>query len=357
MREEEIFYAFLAQFDLSANKVQQIIDSMGENLSLKAFCRHKFDNKILTNEAFNKMCERADENRVLNFINNMKNQDIELINKFDDNYPSRLRYLDNAPFFLFCKGDLSLLEKPSLSVVGTRKPSTYGRIVTERLVRDVAGEGIVIVSGLAYGVDSIAHRKCIEVGGKTIAVLGGGINEIYPSQHEDLAREISEKGLLISEYSPCHKATKFTFPQRNRIIAGLGDGILITEASFKSGTTHTRDFALDYGKNVYAVPGNIDSELSSLTNDIIKSGQGKTVTEAKDILDDYQVSFQKSKSKTIQLSLDEEKIVHFLEDGMKEMDYLAKNCDLSTNLLNSCLTTLEIRGIIRRMPGGFISLD
>lgn len=356
MTAQEIFLTFLAGFDLSVSKINQILEVLGDNLSLKTFCKTKFEEKVLTKANFDKMCERADETRVENFIRNLENQDIVLLNKFDERYPSRLRYLDNAPFFLFCKGDLSLLESPTLSVVGSRKPSAYGEMATRTLVRDVASASITIVSGLAYGVDSIAHRKCLEVGGKTIAVLGGGINQIYPTTHEDLAREISEKGLLISEYSPSHKATKFTFPQRNRIIAGLGDGVLITEASFGSGTTHTRDFALDYGKNLYAVPGNIDSELSSLTNEIIKTGQGSLVTKAEDILNDYNIEKSSSK-KVLQVSIEEQKILSLLENGMKDVDFLAKNCGLSTNLFNSCLTTLEIRGLIRRMAGGFISLD
>lgn len=356
MTQEEIFYTFLAQFDLTSSKINQILSCMGDNLSLKSFCKAKFDEKVLSKSAYEKMCEFADENRVLNFKRNMESQDIVLINKFDDLYPSKLYPLDDSPFFLFCKGDLSLFESPTLAVVGSRKPSPYGRIVSERLVRDVADSGVTIISGLAYGVDSIAHRKCLEVGGKTIAVLGGGLNEIYPTQHEDLAREIAGKGLLVSEYSPCHKATKFTFPQRNRIIAGLSDGVLITEANFGSGTIHTRDFALDYGRNLYAVPGNIDSDLSALTNEIIKAGQGALVTEAKDILDDFHLSNNKTQ-KAIQLSLEEQKIISLLEDGMKTADFLSKNCGLSTNLFNSCLTTLEIRGLIKRMVGGFISLD
>ena len=229
-------------------------------------------------------------------------------------------------------------------------------MITNKLVGDIAQHKITIVSGLAYGVDSIAHRKCLECGGKTIAVLGSGLNEIYPAEHKGLADEIAEKGLLISEYPPNKIATKYTFPQRNRIIAGLGDGVLITEANFKSGTIHTKDYALEYGKNIYSVPGNVDSELSYLTNDIIKSGQASCVTSSQDILNDYDVDNITSK-KSYQLSIEEQMIVNLLEDGMKEMDFLIKNCNLSTNIFNSCLTTLEIRGIINRLPGGFIVLN
>ncbi len=356
--EFQVFLIFLSMFDNTFSKNQQILDSMGEDFSLKHFCKMKFDNKVLPEENFNKMKEKADILRIRNYYNNLLNNDIILLTKYDERYPKKLRDLPDAPFFLFCKGDLTLLEKPSLVVVGTRKPSAYGRMVTERIVKDVARENIVIISGLAYGVDSISHKKCLEVGGKTIAVLGSGFNEIYPTEHLGLAMEIAQKGLLISEYSPNKKATKYSFPQRNRILAGLSDGILITEASLKSGTKHTKDFALDYGKNVYAVPGNIDSPSSELTNDIIKTGQAQCVTNAFDILQDYQIdkNFKQQERKDYQLSMEEQAIVSLLEDGMKDIDYLTKNCNLPINTFNTFLTTLEIKGIIKRLPGGYITL-
>ena len=232
-------------------------------------------------------------------------------------------------------------------------------MITDRFARSLAKEGIVIVSGLAYGIDSIAHRKCLEVGGKTIAVLGSGFDEIYPAEHISLAEEIAKQGLLISGYLPNKKATKFSFPQRNRIIAGLSDGLLITEAGIKSGTLHTRDYALDYGKNLYAIPGSIESNLSELTNEMIKTGQAMCVTCCDDILKDYNKIISKNGIKNIaeQLSFEEQNIISLLQDGMKEIDFLAKNCNMSINNFNSYLTTLEIRGIISRLPGGFVILN
>ena len=356
MNELQKFLVFLSQFDFTYSKFQQIVDFMGDKLSIEKFCKTKFDKNILSEENYERMKNKSNETIISNYVHNLKNQGIILLTKFDNNYPQKLINHSDAPFFLFCKGDLSLLNSKSLSVVGTRKPSNYGRMITNKLVGDIAQHKITIVSGLAYGVDSIAHRKCLECGGKTIAVLGSGLNEIYPAEPKGLADEIAEKGLLISEYPPNKIATKYTFPQRNRIIAGLGDGVLITEANFKSGTIHTKDYALEYGKNIYSVPGNVDSELSYLTNDIIKSGQASCVTSSQDILNDYDVDNITSK-KSYQLSIEEQMIVNLLEDGMKEMDFLIKNCNLSTNIFNSCLTTLEIRGIINRLPGGFIVLN
>lgn len=354
------FLIFLSMFDNTYSKNKQIINLMGNDFSFKHFVKLNLDN-VLDDDSSRSMKNLANEQIVENYCNDLKNKNIVLLTKFDDEYPKKLKELDDCPMFLFCKGDLSLLNKKSLAVVGTRKPSSYGRIVTEKIVKEIAGAGIVIVSGLAYGVDSIAHRKCLEVGGGTIAVLGSGFNHIYPIEHISLAEGIANKGLLISEYPPNKKATKYTFPQRNRIIAGLGDGVLITEASFKSGTIHTKDFALEYGRNIYSVPGNIDSPTSGLTNDIIKSGQAQCITQAKDILDDYNIDKENINNKKeyneYQLSFDEQEIVKLLQDGMKDIDYLTKNCSLTINNFNTCLTMLEIRGIITRLPGGHISLN
>lgn len=358
MEKSREFLLFLSLFDFTHTKFQQIVDFMGDDLSITKFCKKKFPNEILTKEQYEKMVEKADAILINNYDENLKDKDIFLITKLDEEYPEKLRVLPDSPFFLFCKGDLSLLGKKSLSVVGTRKPSNYGRITTNKLVGDIAKEGIVIISGLAYGIDSIAHKRTLEVSGKTIAVLGSGFNYIYPSEHTALAKEIVDKGgLLISEYQPSKKSTKYTFPQRNRIIAGLADGVLITEAGLKSGTIHTKDFALEYGKNMYAVPGNIDNELSTLTNDLIKSGQAATVTCAQDILSDYKIEKSEKNEAFFNYSIEEQMIINLLKKGQKEIDEIAKETKLDINILNSYLTSLEISGIIERLPGNFIALS
>lgn len=352
------FLVFLSQFDYTHSKFEQILNCVGDNPTLKKFCKTKFDEKVLSKEHFEQMVNLADKTMVANYFTNLQNDDITLLTKYDEDYPEKLKGFYDAPFFLFCKGDISLLNNPSIAVVGTRKPSSYGKMVTNKIVGDLACAGITIISGLAYGLDSVAHRKTLEVGGKTIAVLGSGFNKIYPTDHAGLAREIAEKGLLVSEYPPSKTATKYTFPQRNRIISGLSDGVLITEASFKSGTILTKDFALEQGKNIYAVPGNIDSNLSQLTNDVIKSGQGMLVDCAKDILDDFDLDEVKEKRKIdYQLSMEEQIIVNILSGGAKEFDQIVKESGINTNLVNSYLTTLEISGIISRLPGNLVTLN
>ncbi len=359
MNDLKALIIFLSQYDLTNSKMRQIIDSLGDKPSIKTFKKTNLvKNKVLTDVAYNKMLAGADETMVKTFVTNQANRGINITTIDDEDFPEKLKDIDDAPLILYYMGDLNLASSPSLSVVGTRKPTSYGKVVTEKLTRDVASAGIVIVSGLAYGIDSISHRKCLEVGGKTIAVLGGGFDHIYPVEHQSLAMEIAEKGLLLSEYRPKRSATKYTFPIRNRIIAALGDGVLITEATVKSGTIHTKDFALDYGKNIYAVPGNIDSLNSELTNEIIKRGQGECVTKSQDILKDYEVKEAEPKQKFREedFSDDEIKIIKFLSDGMKSIDELTQICDFSSKTIGTCLTTLEIRGIISRMSGGFIAL-
>lgn len=362
MTDKKQLSIFLSQFDLTNHKIGQILEYLGEDASIKAFKKAKLDKEnILKSEIYQKMLEMADEELVKTFVINQAERGIKIVCKDDEDYPQKLYYLHDAPYILYYMGDLSLANKPSLSVVGTRKPTNYGRMVTEKIVRDVAAAGIVIVSGLAYGVDSIAHRKCLEVGGKTIAVLGGGFDNIYPSEHKGLAEEIAQKGLLISEYRPKRRATQYTFPTRNRIVAGLGDGVLITEAGLKSGTIHTKDFALDYGKNLYAVPGNIDSTSSALSNEIIKTSQASLVMDANDILKDYDIKQKVAKKENkidfSSFSIEEQEILSQLESGAKTIDELTKNSTFGINIFNTYLTTLEISGIIRRMPGGFITLN
>ncbi len=366
MYEKRNLIILLSQFDLTSARIEKVVDFLLENPSIAKFKNTKFPKDILPEEQANEIKAHADELMVENYIKSLLDRGIKITTIADDDFPSKLQFLNDRPVILYYMGDLSLAGENSIAIVGTRKPTSYGRMATEKFAIALAKAGVVIVSGLAYGVDSIAHLACLEVGGKTIAVLGGGFDHIYPVQHQSIAKEIAEKGLLISEFRPKRKATTYTFPIRNRIIAGLSDGVLITEAGFKSGTIHTKEYALEYGKNLYAIPGNIDCENSQLTNDIIKTGQGQCVISPDDIICDFngQISFNfneksdKNSVKTIFECLnDEEKaIVEVLQNGMTSIDELSEKVKISAKSINTCLTTLEIRGIIKRLPAGMICL-
>ena len=211
--------------------------------------------------------------------------DIKIINISDDNYPAKLKNIYAPPITIFAKGDISLLNSKSIAIVGSREPSKYGIYVAEKFSKELSKEGITIVSGLARGIDTFAHVGALSSFGKTIAVLGSGIDVVYPKANAKYYREISEKGLIISEYIVGTAPESKNFPQRNRIISGLSDGVLVVEARKNSGTMITTDFALEQGKELYVIPGNITSNLSAGTNNLIKEG-AKLVTDVYEILED-----------------------------------------------------------------------
>lgn len=348
------FIKYLSGFDITLKRIENILSYMEEDFSFDKLKSLPLI-KIVGEELAFELKNNAFDDYFEDYLEKLESKGIKLITIEDEEYPEKLRRISDAPFFLFCKGDLSLLKEKSIAIIGSRSPSNYGRIVTERFAGDLAKSGVVIVSGLAYGVDGIAHRKTLDEKGKTIAVLGGGFDKIYPAEHTNMAKEIAEKGLLISEYRPEVSATKFSFPQRNRIVAGLSDGVLITEASAKSGTIITKDFALDNGIIVYAVPGNITSEKSHVPNEIIATMQGSCAVCADDILKDLGLDKKTSKH-FVQLMDEEAIIVELLSSGEKDIEYLSEKVDFDIKKLNSLLTTLEIKSIIKRMPGGFYTL-
>lgn len=217
----------------------------------------------------------------------MKENNIDLIHIYDKNYPEKLNKIYDKPIVIYIKGDKTILNKFSLAIIGCREHTKYGEIVAKEISTQIAKEGIVTVSGLAKGIDSIAHKETLKAQGKTIAVIGSGLDNIYPSENTNLANEIIKNGgAVISEYIIGTKPQKMNFPARNRIISGLSNGVVVIEAKKKSGTMITVDFALEQGKEVFAVPGNVLSKNSEGTNELIKQG-AKIVTNIEDILEEF----------------------------------------------------------------------
>lgn len=213
------------------------------------------------------------------------NHEIEVIPIDDVNYPAALREIYDPPITLFAKGNLTFLGEKSIGIVGSRDATSYGFNTAKELSYSLAQNNIVIVSGLARGIDKAAHIGALNARGKTIAVLGCGIDICYPNENMVIYKEILRRGLIISEYIVGTKPEAGNFPARNRIISGLSNGVVIVEAKAKSGAIITADFALEQGRTVYAIPGNINSIQSEGTNDLIKQG-AKTVTSINDVLED-----------------------------------------------------------------------
>lgn len=240
----------------------------------------KMDEELLEN-----MKKAKDEELLKKYEEYILKNDIKMINILDKNYPSKLKSIYAPPITLFAKGDISLLDLKSIAIVGSREPSKYGTCVAKKFSSELSKNGIIVISGLARGVDTFAHLGALSTEGKTIAVLGSGIDVVYPKENAKYYKEISEKGLIISEYIVGTSPKSENFPQRNRIISGLSDGVLVVEAKKNSGTMITTDFALEQGKELYVIPGNITSSTSVGTNNLIKEG-AKLVTDVYEILED-----------------------------------------------------------------------
>lgn len=218
----------------------------------------------------------------------MKNYDIKILSYNDEKYPENLKNVSTSPTKLYYMGNVDLLNKKrKIAIIGCREYSEYGKIVSEKFAYELAKLGFVIISGAARGIDSFSHKATLKTNVGTIAVLGNGLNYIYPPENKELEEKILENnGLIISEYDTGTRPSKYTFPARNRIISALSDGVLVIEARKNSGSQITVDFALDQGKNVYAVPGDITRINTEGTNELIKQG-AKIVTCIGDILEDY----------------------------------------------------------------------
>lgn len=278
-------------------------------------------------------------------------QEIKRITIQDKNYPKLLKEIKGAPEVLYCKGEI-LSEEKCFAVVGARRCSDYGKQIALEIAGDLAEARLTIVSGLAPGIDTIAHQATLERKGKTIAVLGTGIDEesIYPQSNLKLAEKILESGgALVSEYPPGTRGTQFTFPQRNRIISGLSLGVLVVEAKQKSGALITADWARKQRRLVFAIPGSIYFSNSKGCNNLIKNG-AKLAESADDIL--KELNLQKSDfciKKTSGETSEENLILNALKEGALDVDEIIKRTGLSAQRAASLLTILEIKGKIRNL--------
>ncbi|MBI4034405.1 DNA-protecting protein DprA [Candidatus Saccharibacteria bacterium] len=269
--------------------------------------------------------------------------------------PEELRQIDEPPQQVFCQGrpPAAWFDRPRLAVVGSRKASAYGLKVTDQLTQAVARHGVVVISGLAYGVDAAAHRAALAAGGLTVAVLGSSIDRIYPASHQSLARQILESGgCLLSEYGPGEPIQRSNFIARNRLISAFSEAVLITEASATSGSLHTARFGLEQGRTVMAVPGAIDSPSSQGCNNLIKSG-ALAVTEAGDVYLALGLRLrQVADDVIIRGSPAEELVYRLINQGLHQQTELAAAAKLDAAGLNRALTGLEIAGHIRPLGGG-----
>jgi len=285
----------------------------------------------------------------------MEKANIRMITWEDEEYPKLLREIANPPYILYIRGNFDLNSAPMIAIVGSRKFTAYGAQVASTFAKDLAQAGIIVVSGMALGIDAIAHLGALEAGGQTVAVLGDGLDDesIHPKNNFNLSREIMENGALMSEFPFGTPPLAFNFPTRNRIIAGLTLGTLVVEAGEKSGTLITSSLALEFNREVFAVPGSIFSTQSLGTNDLIKKG-AKVVTSVKDILDELNLGTNQIPKPNIvkNFESDEEKIImSLLSTEPVHIDNLAKVSKLSMSQVSSQLSMMEIKGYVKNIGG------
>lgn len=273
----------------------------------------------------------------------------------DPDYPALLRELPDAPPVLYVKGTLLDADRWAVALVGTRRATSYGREVTRQLVSSLVSAGITIVSGLALGIDAVAHKAALEAGGRTFAVLGCGIDRVYPPEHRKLAAEIASSGALISEFPLGTEPEGKNFPVRNRLISGLALGVVVVEAPLNSGALLTADQASEQGRDVFAVPGNVTSPTSAGTNRLIQNG-AKLVINADDILDELNLtrSSVETHAQVRQIAPDspvEAALAALLEDEPLHIDDLVERSGLSITTVSSTLALMELKGMVQRQEG------
>lgn len=287
------------------------------------------------------------------YTQSIQNAGIKWLTVYDEVYPKTLKQIYDPPIVLYYKGEILPQDAKAVAVVGTRKISGYGQTVTEKFTQDLVRAGFTIVSGLARGVDSVAHAQTLKNSGRTLAILGGGLNRIFPPENRGLADKISRGfGAIISEFPPDYPPLPGNFPARNRIIAGLSQAILVTEAASDSGSLITARIAAEEGREVFTVPGPITSSLAKGPVDLIRQG-AKVAFEAKDILDELGVSaVPKISISTFDLSEEEKKILQVLENESMHLDEIGRKLGLEASKISALLLKMEILGAVRSLGSG-----
>jgi DNA processing protein len=280
-------------------------------------------------------------------------QGISVITDQDENYPARLKEIDQPPPVLYLKGEMKPDDFWSVAIVGTRRVTAYGRQITDELASYLAQNGITVISGLARGVDAIAHQSSIHAGGRTLAVLGCGVDRVYPPEHRNLADQIIHQGSLISDYPPGTPPDGANFPPRNRIISGLSMAVVVIEAGETSGALITASFAADQGREVFAVPGNILTPQSKGTNCLIQQGAHPFLSgrDLLDVLDLTRVPEQREARKTIPLDVTEAQILNTLGTEPLHVDEIRNQTGLAIENVSSALVMMELKGLVNHVGG------
>ncbi len=347
---------------LGPSKILNLVSKFSEPSKVLSANKKQLCSVSMINEVLAKRINAASRNsesfieKWTSELEKLKENGFHLITYFDKNYPKILRNTYSPPLILYIWGKLIEKDGYSIAIVGTRRATQYGKKITEKIGLDLATQGITIVSGLARGIDSASHRAALKAGGRTVAIIGSGLDRIYPPENKELAKDISENGAVITEFPLGTKPDAQNFPRRNRIISGISMGTLVVETNLNGGAMQTAAHALDQNREVFAIPGNLEIPQSEGTNRLIQRGEAKLVKNAEDILVELDLKLKPVIGKNIpkpkvDLNMFEEKLLERLSDKPIQIDKLAANVGSSTSDCLVNLLTLEFKGLVKQLPG------
>lgn len=330
--------------------VEQVFKESRKNISKIPGISHRIIDSITNNKA---IFERVDKE--IKFI---EQNNVQPIFFFDKEYPQRLKQCADSPMMLYYKGNADLNSKHVVSVVGTRTPTNYGKSICEKLIKSLKDIDILVVSGLAYGIDICSHKNSLATGINTVGVLGSGIDWIYPGAHKDVAADMMNNGGLLTEFLSGTKPDRQNFPKRNRIVAGLSDVIVVVESGAKGGSLITANLGFGYSRDIAVFPGRINDNMSKGCNRLIKSNIASLIESGEDLLKLMNWENENKKKKPIQRSFfvemnENEKLLYNLikEGGPLGIDKLSLDSGLPMSKTSALLLNLEFKGAIRSLPG------
>lgn len=363
--EENMYWYWLSYLNsMEVNEVYKLLEYYGEAKNIYYANDIELVN-LVTERSYTIIVSSRDEKKIIESYSDLKNKNIKYISRIDKEFPENLKNVYPVPFGIYVKGrlpDKSL----SIAIIGARAATPYGKEIAKIFSRELSRYGVNVISGLATGIDGVAHQGALDMKGYTLGILGGGIDSLYPRENYRLYEAMENTGGIISEYGVGFKPKSRWFPERNRLISGMSEGILVVEAKVKSGSLITIDLGMEQGKNIYAIPGKIGDKNSEGCNNIIKQG-AKLVTSVEEILEDfYQYenivklgNRSEAKMEAIEKSLaNEEKIVYsFIRLEPKHVDDITNYVNLPVQEVTNILFTLEIKGYIKQVVKNYYIAD
>lgn len=351
--EKKYWIGFNLAKGVGAVRFQQILSYFGDlaiawQAPVEAFQKAGLPERALSNLI--KLRQEIDLDRLYESI---LEKDVSVLTLLDEDYPRLLKEIDQAPPVIYVRGELTPADEFAIAMVGTRRVTAYGQQITRDASIYLAGHGLTIVSGLARGVDALAHQHALKAGGRTIAVLGSGVDVIYPPEHRKLADAIIENGAIISDYPMGTQPEGVNFPPRNRIISGLSLATIVVEAGERSGALITADFAVEQGRDVFAVPGNVLSPSSQGANRLIQKGAFAMVSpqDVLDVLNLSQIDAIKSARQTLPADTTEAKILQVMDFEPIHVDEICNEVGLAIEKVSAALTMMELKGMVQHVGG------